>query len=85
VRTEKYDLKGHELIYQARALVQGLSGEVGTGRAELMPTCTSGGIAGLTGILFMYQRFIPDITISLIRIGECLDGPVAAAKSPFPV
>nr|CAA75671.1 2-haloacid dehalogenase [Rhizobium sp.] len=85
VRTETFDLKARELIHRARELVQGLPGQVGIGRAELMSTCTPGEIAGLTGILFMYQRFIPDITISLIRIGECLDGSEAAAKSPFPV
>jgi hypothetical protein len=42
-------------------------------------------MAGLSRLLFMYQRFIADVTIDLVRVKQALDGPEAAAASPFPI
>lgn len=85
VRTESYDAKARELIVCARDLVQGLPDAVGVERTELDSACTPTELAGLTGVLFMYQRFIADITISLVHVTECLDGADAASRSHFPV
>jgi Halocarboxylic acid dehydrogenase DehI len=41
--------------------------------------------AGLTGLLFMYNRFIADITIAIIRLQQAFDGPEAAIENKFPV
>ncbi len=37
------------------------------------------------GVLFMYQRFIADITVSIVHVTECLDGAASASQSHFPV
>jgi hypothetical protein len=42
-------------------------------------------IAGLTGLLFMYNRFIPDITIAIIRLKQAFDGADSAKANKFPV
>lgn len=85
VRTELYDAKARELVTRARELAQHLPEPVGAERTELASICTPAELAGLTGVLFMYQRFIADITISIVHVTECLDGPVAASRSHFPV
>ena len=58
---------------------------MGVSAEALMKTCTPHEIAGLTGLLFMYQRFIADITIDIIRLKQAFDGDVAAGTSQFPV
>lgn len=85
VRTEGYDAKARELVVRARKFAQGLPEPVGVERSELASACTPAELAGLTGVLFMYQRFIADITISIVHVTECLDGPAAASRSHFPV
>jgi hypothetical protein len=42
-------------------------------------------IAGLTGVLFMYNRFIADITIAMIRVKQAFDGASSATENKFPV
>lgn len=42
-------------------------------------------IAGLTGLLFMYNRFIADITNAIIRLKQPFDGASSAAENRFPV
>jgi hypothetical protein len=41
--------------------------------------------AGLTGLLFMYNRFIADITIAIIRLKQAFDGAESATENKFPV
>ncbi len=83
VRTERYDAKASELLGRAQELVRGLPGPVGVERTELVSTCTPAEIAGLTGLLFLFQRFCTDILMSTIHITECLDGSEAATRSDF--
>ena len=47
--------------------------------------CSPSELTGLSGLLFMYQRFISDVTIGMIRLKQAFDGPEAAVASPFPV
>lgn len=83
VRTDRYDAKASELLARAQELVRGLPESVGIERTELVSTCTPTEIAGLTGLLFLFQRFCADITMSTIHIAECLDGSEAAVRSEF--
>jgi hypothetical protein len=85
VRTEEYDGVARTLLVQARELVRGFPTPAGIGRSALADSCSPLEIAGLTGLLFMYQRFICDVTIDMIRLKQAFDGPEAAAASPFPV
>lgn len=84
-RTAEYDAKQRELIGEARDWVRSLPGPVGIGPEALLASCSPREIAGLTGLLFMYQRFIADVTIDIIRLKQAFDGDAAAGESPFPL
>jgi hypothetical protein len=85
VRGETYDLAARHLIAEARAWVRELPSPCGIHRSELEHRCSPAELAGLTGLLFMYQRFIADITIDIIRLKQAFEGKEAAGRSPFPV
>lgn len=85
VPTERHDAKARELVTRARELAQQMLQPVGVERTELASHCTPAELAGLAGVLFMYQRFIADVTISIVHVTECLEGPAAASHSHFPV
>ena len=85
VRTEEYDATTRALLMRARELARGFPSPAGIGRDALVDSCTPSEIAGLTGLLFMYQRFICDVTVDMVRLKQATDGPEAATTSPFPV
>lgn len=85
VRTEEYDGVVRTLLGQARELVRGFPTPAGIGHDALTDSCSPSEIAGLTGLLFMYQRFICDVTIDMIRLKQAFDGPEAATSPPFPI
>ncbi len=85
VRTEEYDAVARALLVRSRELVRGLPSPAGIGRDALADSCSPSEIAGLTGLLFMYQRFICDVTIDMVRLKQAFDGSEAATSSPFPV
>ncbi len=85
VRTEVYDAVARTLLVHAREQVRGFPSPAGIGRDALADSCSPSEIAGLTGLLFMYQRFICDVTIDMIRLKQAFDGPEAATASPFPI
>jgi hypothetical protein len=85
VRTPAYDARQRDLIQEARDWVRTLPAPAGPGPDQLAATCSPRDVAGLTGLLFMYQRFIADITIDILRLKQAFDGAEAAASSPFPI
>jgi hypothetical protein len=85
VRTEAYNAVGRALLVQTRDLIRGFPAPAGVSQDEIANLCSPAEIAGLSGLLFMYQRFIADVTIDLVRVKQALDGPGAAAASPFPI
>jgi hypothetical protein len=54
----------------ARKDVAGFSGVGGVSRRQMSDSLRGPEIAGLTGLLFMYNRFIADITIAMIRVKQ---------------
>lgn len=68
----------------ARQHIQRFPSVSGVGRHEMSSAMSPTEIAGLTGLLFMYNRFIPDITISIIRLKQAFEGAVAATENKFP-
>ena len=85
VRTETYDGVARTLLMRSRELVRSFPSPAGISQDALADSCSPSEIAGLTGLLFMYQRFICDVTIDMIRLKQAFDGPEAAAASPFPI
>ena len=85
VRTEEYDVVARALLVQAREQIRGFPTLAGVSQYELAETCSPSELAGLSGLLFMYQRFISDVTIDMIRLKQAFDGPQAATTSPFPI
>jgi hypothetical protein len=83
VRTEDYDAVGRTLLAKSRELVRWFPAPAGVGPEMLADSCSPSEIAGLTGLLFMYQRFICDVTIDMIRLKQAFDGPEAATSTPF--
>ena len=85
VRTEEYDAVARALLVQAREQIRGFPTPAGVSQDELADLCSPSELAGLSGLLFMYQRFISDVTIDMIRLKQAFDGPQAATTSPFPI
>lgn len=85
VRTEEYDAVVRSLLIQSRELVRGFPSPAGIGTDALADSCSPSEIAAVTGLLFMFQRFVCDVTIDMILLKQAFDGPEAAATSPFPI
>ncbi len=85
VRTEEYDAVARALLVQAREQIRGFPAPAGVSQDVLAETCSPSELAGLSGLLFMYQRFISDVTIDMIRLKQAFDGPEAVTTSTFPI
>ncbi len=85
VRTEEYDAVARALLVQAREQIRGFPTPAGVSQDVLAETCSPSELAGLSGLLFMYQRFISDVTIDMIRLKQAFDGPEAVTTSTFPI
>lgn len=85
LQTRAYDETSWQIREIARERVRGFPRQGGVSRRELAHDCSPSEIAGLTGLLFMYQRFISDITVSVIRLKQAFEGPESASESKFPV
>lgn len=85
VRTPAYEEAAIRIRAIARRGVAEFPAVAGVTRQSLESTCTPAEIAGLAGLLFMYTRFIADITIDIIRLKQALEGPASAAASKFPL
>lgn len=85
VRTPPYETTALALLGRARAHVRGFPGPAGLLPEQALTVCTEAEVAAVTGLLALFQRFILDITIDMIRCTQALDGRQAAASSPFPV
>ena len=52
---------------------------------DLADRLTPEQIAGLTGLLFLYNRFIADVTVAMIRLRQAFGGAEDATKNKFAV
>lgn len=85
VRTEEYDLACRALLVRARELVGGFPTPAGIAPSAVAGSRSPLEMAGLVGLLTMYQQFVLTVTVDMIRLKQALDGPEAAAASPFPI
>lgn len=80
VRTRDYELTALGLLDAARSIVRALPQPAGLTPAQAGRVCSEVEIAAITGILFMFQRFILDVTIDLIHVGIAF-GEAASGRS----
>ncbi len=83
--TAEFDETSRRIRAIAREHVRGFPTIGGVSRREMSEVLSPIEIAGLTGLLFMYNRFIADITIEVIRLKQAFSGAAAATKNYFPV
>jgi hypothetical protein len=70
--TAEYEETARRIRAIARNHVAGLSDVGGVSRRQMSDSLSGPEIAGLTGLLFMYNHFSADITIAMIRVKEAL-------------
>jgi Halocarboxylic acid dehydrogenase DehI len=83
--TADYEETARQIRAIARKHVAGFSQVAGVSRRQMSESLSGPEIAGLTGLLFMYNRLIADITIAMIRVKQALDGASSATENKFPV
>jgi hypothetical protein len=85
VRTAAYETTALALLDHARTRVRELPAPAGLTPEQALEVCTDAEVAAVTGLLFLFQRFILDVTMDMIRCTQALDGREAAVNSPFSV
>jgi hypothetical protein len=83
--TAEYEETARRIRKIAREHVKGFDGVGGVAWRDMTDKLTPEQIAGLTGLLFMYNRFIADITIAIIRLKQAFDGAQDATENKYPV
>jgi hypothetical protein len=83
--TAEYEETARRIRAIARNHVAGFSDVGGVSRRQISDSLGGPQIAGLTGVLFMYNHLIADITIAMIRVKQALDGASSATENKFPV
>ncbi|HEY2000536.1 halocarboxylic acid dehydrogenase DehI family protein [Paraburkholderia sp.] len=83
--TAEYDHTSWKIRKIAREHIRGFAKPGGVAWRDLTEKLSPEQIAGLTGLLFMYNRFIADITIAIIRLKQAFDGEKDATENKFPV
>jgi hypothetical protein len=83
--TAEYEETARRIRAIARKHVAGFSRVGGVSRRQMSDSLSGPEIAGLTGLLFMYNRFTADITIAMIRVKQAFDGASSATANKFPV
>lgn len=83
--TAEYEETARRIRAIARKHVAGFPSPGGVSRRQMSDSLSGPEIAGLTGVLFMYNRFITDITIAMIRVRQAFDGASSATENKFPV
>jgi Halocarboxylic acid dehydrogenase DehI len=83
--TAEYDETARRIRKIAREHIQGFEQPGGVAWRDMTEKLSPEQIAGLTGLLFMYNRFIADITIAVIRLKQAFGGAQDATENKFPV
>jgi hypothetical protein len=81
--SEEYEATARALLVRAREAVRGLPTPAGVGPDALAGVCSPSDIAAIVGLLALYQRFILDVTIDMVRLKQAFDGRSAATAPPF--
>ena len=82
--TADYEETARRIRAIARTHVAGFSDVGGVSRRQMSDSLSGPEIAGLIG-LFVYNHFIADITIAMIRVKQAFDGAASATANKFPI
>ena len=82
--TAEFDETARRIRQIAREQVRGFAAPAGVSRRAFDTRLSPTDIAGITGLLFLYNRFIADVTIAVIRLQQALEGTEAATRNKFP-
>ena len=83
--TAEYEETARQIRKIAREHIRGFDKVGGVAWRDLTDKLSPEQIAGMTGLLFMYNRFIADITIAVIRLKQAFGGAADATENKFPV
>lgn len=79
-----FDETARRIRAVAREHVRGFAAPGGVGWRSIQDKLSPAEIAGITGLLFLYTRFIADVTISVIRLKQGFEGAGSATENKFP-
>jgi len=82
--TAEYEETARRIRKIARDHVKGFDKVGGVAWRDMTDRLSPEQIAGLSGLLFMYNRFIADITIAIIRLKQAFEGARDATENKFP-
>lgn len=83
--TPAYEETARQLRAIAREQVRGFATPGGVAWRDIADDLSPQEIAGLTGLLYLYNRFIAEITIAVVRFKQALSGAASAVENKFPV
>jgi hypothetical protein len=83
--TAEYEETTRRIRKIAREHVRGFDAAGGVAWRDLTNQLTPEQIAGLTGLLFMYNRFIADMTVAIIRLKQAFNGAKDATENKFAI
>jgi len=83
VLSAEYDETARRIRKIAREHVKGFDKVGGVAWRDITDKLSPEQIAGLTGLLFMYNRFIADITIAIIRLKQAFSGATDATENKY--
>jgi hypothetical protein len=81
--TAEYEETTRRIRKIAREHIRGFDKLGGVSWRDLTDKLSPEQIAGLTGLLFLYNRFIADITVAVIRLKQGFDGAADATQNKF--
>ncbi|MBY0381610.1 MAG: halocarboxylic acid dehydrogenase DehI family protein [Xanthobacteraceae bacterium] len=83
VLSAEYDETARRIRKIAREHIKGFDNVAGVAWRDLTDKLSAEQVAGLTGILFMYNRFIADITIAIIRLKQAFTNAEDATENKY--
>jgi hypothetical protein len=82
--TAEFDETARQIRAIARDHIRGFAAPAGVSWRAIQDKLSPTEIAGITGLLFLYTRFIADITIAVIRLKQAFEGSESATANKFP-
>jgi hypothetical protein len=80
----EFDETARRIRAIARDHIRGFAASGGISWRSIEDKLSPPQIAGITGLLFLYNRFIADITIAVIRLQQGFEGGESATENKFP-